>query len=1035
MAAKVSKPKNKNATEIPLGRAPDRPVRQLAPRTAKSKAKSKPPSSTPNLPASRLQPTDASVAQGAEADKRAAAWLRRPRAIYSQIPEFATTTRGQSTFAHAYLTENRLLWWNLALDAQVPASGAIRLDPAVAGERASSAFQQQFFSTLATVAGTRLAQVGSELQFDGFNNVVPRARQIPWDADAAPVSVNTLAGAEFYVAASAQGAATLTAVNVLGPLGNGDAIALVTPAGVVSAPTVTINFVLPQRAVGLECGFLGEPDFDADSFLLVARDARGQTIATSAGSELDTNNWRSSQVRFIGVIDQHGGISSVQLSCTDPGFAAGKQFFVTRIWYECLPPAVMLQGTACNVAADEFAAAQHAGHPDVVGFLAENPLSRSASWGPIRQSPIQIELPYRCDSAVVLMRGFKLAHTDASATKIQRMTAHLSSQLNGTTLTIRFSGELARGAPDSTFDTGVIGEPPYSSRADATLGGVYYTLLAWESARIDLHASPAEPNESHMGNQALYQFELPNRHPASQDIVGVAEERMGPLLGTVRGIRYAFDAAQEIQGLAFIPGARGGVDDGGRVAWDQVGVSLEDVLLPTILWAAGAWTLIPWAAGRGLELDDPDNVLLRLPPLAYSDFGRHIRWSFGTDLRDTASDDVGVRTGFSGSVLNGSSLDVPSNIGAFGLDTNGPHAAQRKLEIDPWFAVNGTEFADSNVPVDMPIVGIGPHIFIPEDDLRELDVEVRAESFDGRQLTIFVGGGIDLMPSTDDSRFVMGLPVVGGLRRNTSRASHRVSARNVLFRTPRGLLALAPVEHGALRNDGNTTLLIDSMELTGVARDEYNLKVDYRGTEIAVWDVAARGPLLLEPGESVIIGGAFYAQPPRPRKRGSSRSDSEPVEPPLHRRAHLAVLSCHTNQPGYGTVDIFVRADIVPTDAIATVLPQLINFGVFQMLRDPQQQYPRQRGLLVTSDGSTPVFISALAVEPPLPAFEYRLADAPTTSGSVAPGAIYQLDPGTSLAFYVFFNPAAPGMHETSLRIETNAGSFAVTLRGEAVRL
>ncbi len=1031
MAGKVTK------AEAPVAREAVRSTAQRRPAQAQSSpaAKAEPTARPPDPPGRQLRPTDASLARGRNADRHAAALLRRPGVIYSRFPEFGTTGRGLGTFAHAYLTDNRADWWQLALAGQVPGTGPIARDLTVRGETAASAFQRQFFSTLATVVGARLGEIGRELQFDGLNGFVPRARQIPWDTAPAPASVNTVAGTEFYVTVGAHGPCTLAVVDVAGLLGPMSVVALLTPVvpdGDPATPVFTINFVLPQRAVGLECGFLNDPAYDAESFILTARDAAGQPVGMSLGSALAANNWGPAQVRFIGMVDQRGSIASVELRSTDPGFAAGKRFFTTRIWYECLPPAVMLQGTLCNVPADEFADAQHAEHPDVLAFRAENPAARAGTWGPIRQSPLQIDLPYRCDKAVVLMRGFKLAHKGASAMHVQRLTAHLSSWFSGTTLNIHFAGELA-GSPDVSFGTGVIGDPggvaPY--RGD-TLGGGYYMVIAWESARVDLHSSPAEPNESHTGNQSTHVFDLPNRHPAAQDVVGVAEERMGPLLGAVRGWRWSCDVAQELQGFAFIPGSRGGGDDGGRVDWDDAGVGIEDVIIPGVSWLAGAgWALIAWGDYSVVEETKPDWNFLRMPPLAYTNFGRDIRWSFGNDLRDTASDDAVVRSGMSGLVLNGSSLAVNFDANNIRFDADTSNVAQRKLAATPFHAIS-VESPLADVQYDMAIVGLGPFIMIPEDAVHELDIELRVDSFDGHETRMFVGGGIDLKPSTDDARFVFGLPVVGGLRRVTAQPIHRISVRNVLFRIPRGQLALAPLEYGALRNDGNVPLLIDSMELTGVARDEYNLKIDYRGTEIGVWDVAARGPLLLEPGESVIVSGAFYTRPPRPRKRGSSNSDSGRAAP-ARLRAHPATLRCRTNQPGYDVVEIFARADIVPADAIATVSPQNINFGLFHLLRNAAQQQPRQRGLIVTSDGTTPVSISAIAIQPPSSVFQWHVVDAPV-GGSAGAASIYQLDPGTSILLAVFFNPNMVGVQQATLTIATNAGDFQVALRGEGAQ-
>jgi len=200
-------------------------------------------------------------------------------------------------------------WWQLALDGSVPRTGPIARDPGLQGETAASGFQRQFYSTLATVVGARLGEIGPELQFDQLKNIVPRARQIPWDATTAPTSANTLAGTEFYVKAGPHGPTTLGEIDVSGLLGPVSAVALLTPVvpdGDASAPVLTINFILPRRAVGRECGFLSEPAYNADSFLLVARDAAGQVLGMSSGSALDTNDWGPGQIRFIGVIDQRG---------------------------------------------------------------------------------------------------------------------------------------------------------------------------------------------------------------------------------------------------------------------------------------------------------------------------------------------------------------------------------------------------------------------------------------------------------------------------------------------------------------------------------------------------------------------------------------------------------------------------------------------------------------------------------------------------------------------------------------------------------
>jgi hypothetical protein len=909
----------------------------------------------------------------------------RPRLRAASPPTWARTASGLGGLAH-YLPTNRFEWWH----ADVPVTGAVRAselkDPAPDPQRA---LHREFYSTLASVAGTRLDEI----------DPVPLAKKLSWErlADA-----NALPGAEFVVRRSP--GASLPTLSVIALDRGGARQSWTVLAHRENAPdgsvivSIVLDFFAPQRAVGVEAGFLSavQRGLGAEFFELVARRADGSQIAIGTGDDLKPGLlWDANTVNTIGVRDSASEISSVELRFTEVGaLQPGDVLFVARVWHEEFPVAAVYQGTLFTGDEAVFREFQHARHPDLTN-------------GRLHQRSVTLRLPFRCRAVEVFLRGFKLSRQVEEAVEVQRLNGGVYRVVNGDQVTISMSAQFEKAV----------------SRDDGQLvTAIYFSVLAWDPARADL-AATGQPMSAEHGQGFAYTSEVTNFHPeAVSGVAASPEERCGPLFAGLSGFQFLFNESREPQFLAMGVGAMGGSWEG---AAPEVNSNWDDAIQTVgglgLMMVAGLGGILFLSSGLGAT----QPLTVDSPPLAYTEGGRKIRVGFGSLVGSTIDADETFFSRATPVILNGRSLRLPREEG---ITLSIPSRVQRLLERDAFLAGG----IDARLEADIALTVLGKMILNPEDEIREIDVEVRGKNFDGQLVESQVGGGIDLRPSTDDGRFVFGLPVAAGIVRKTASLSLVFTMQALEFSAQVGTIATRPAQLGVLRNDSNVPLVVRAAELIepdvgaggllALGGHVLGLRLTLRGETYALDEVATRGPFIMAPGESLVASGRFWA-----------------ADVGLDGRE--AAIEFLTSAPGKERVLLPVSLRITPADARATFVPELINFGYVALgLGGTRPQAPRSRYALLTSDGTTPVLVTSVEFVPPVAGLSVGvIGDAPPGAPRTEPTVIgvdvlYQIDPGYSLHLALMFWPEDSGAFDTTLRLTTNVGVLTARVRGEAVR-
>jgi|GEM_PF-4616644 len=321
---------------------------------------------------------------------------------------------------------------------------------------------------------------------------------------------------------------------------------------------------------------------------------------------------------------------------------------------------------------------------------------------------------------------------------------------------------------------------------------------------------------------------------------------------------------------------------------------------------------------------------------------------------------------------------------------------------------------------DLGFVGLGGFTFEPDGPVREMEIEVKGKNYDGQRLEWLVATGLSTNPPITNSieaHAVLVFPRFGALARRNLVARAALRSQNLEFTGQLGSVSLIPSQYGAIHNDGNIPAAIVSAEKTGPQADEFMILFEHKGTILSWHDVQTRGPLVLLPGETLLIGGRFFP--------GAEAGPGDP--------AREALLEFGTNVPSSPTVAISVQGRTILQDAAAEVLPTILNFGVVRI----DSSAPRTRNFVVLSVGRTPLLIHSISLEHPWAGFSWGVLQGGISATLATPGVRHQVDVGAALYLQVWFpapgtpgavTPVPVGLRQTRLIMQTNAGTFEVEL-------
>ena len=452
---------------------------------------------------------------------------------------FGRTSRAQVACAH-YLPANRFEWWGVSERGGVPRTGPIGFIGSASGA-ARELFDAEFCSPLATVIGADLHLV----------EPLGAGRAISWEALPDGTSPNALPSIECSFRSVRPGSVPVVKdVEVLLGLGSRQR-RKVAINGVEDGheldplqprPSLFIDFFLPQRAVGLECGFLGADGREIDSrrVRLIARDSAGDVLVDSTGTDLFPVPWAANAIFYlIGVRHQGGAIRSIELRFGDPDQVVLEPQMIYRVWHEPLPPAAVTQGTA----AVEFNPTVPAGDGNGIGVPPHD--------GPL--GPITIRLPFACDRAVVMMRGFRMFFLDQHPHKVELMDAYISGPPRGD----RSAGTF------TTEPGGRITIVPYGNMTSGDGTGyrvlIYYLVLAWNSEQMEIFpVGGVQGDNPALRGLFSSQITLPDPCPPPRAECDFPGSVLGPLSGSLQGFSLLARPAQEVELLGLHMGLAGG---------------------------------------------------------------------------------------------------------------------------------------------------------------------------------------------------------------------------------------------------------------------------------------------------------------------------------------------------------------------------------------------------------------------------------------------------------------------------------------------
>jgi hypothetical protein len=877
---------------------------------------------------------------------------------------FGTTPSDLEPGCKGYLTPDRLSWFGLWPEA-VPRTGPLR------GPEALDVAVTEFCSPLATVVGSDLHDVS--LIFPGT--------KIPWDTGIPDgASPNAAVGLGFSVRGGLPTATTILQrlpVNLGGELGITQEVVLINDQGGVQEAdpllvSLFLDFVVPQRAVALEYGFFGarEESIDPTQVELLAFGDDGRLIVNSTGTDLHGPEPIPALTVFnvIGVRDQGGAISTVELRfnlAVDPRTQPRPGFhphLVRRIWHEALAPAAVTQGTvAMEVYPNPPKPGEHR--------IAPAPLSDK------EKAPATVSLPFRCNRAVVLMRGFKVEYLDEEPHPINVIEAGIAApavfevERRGS-ITFSATG-LLTPAPQDVPGVVVKGEPPPFRVF------VNFTVLAWDSDQMELIPRAAEARDPvPRGQNAPSALRMTAPDPCPLQPGSDPSTRCGALFGGVQKFRYRLD-----------PSPYGPFSQN----VDKIG------------WAAGQMGGGPCELG---ETSSTAWLLGMVAPVRFSapDLARaqgSINWDFCTLLG--GGDGLYLRD-VKGVLLAGRGVSLNTDSVGFGVAL--PKVGPRRQPTD-FIATFDGQLAWP-VEGDMAVTGLGLAYCEANGPLRELEFEVSAKEYDGHFLSWQLGGGVLTLPpisNEDPERLLFAVPTVTAVRRKHVVADTHLMVQDLLFdNAVVGLVAQVPTQLGVLRNEGNIPINVADATPGGPHMDEYAVWLHYRSDVFSAYQASSHQPIRLDPGESLVLTGWFVPQAAAP-------PDQEA------RTAWVEFLTSSSQSP---RARVMIRGHTADNQATGVLVPEQVNFGEVEVTpAGAGLPVAALRNIVIESAGQTPLFMS-FALENETLGFRIRGWDGGDAQVQVNGVQGWQLNPGHAMLVHMEFVPNREGPVHTRLMVTSN---------------
>lgn len=715
------------------------------------------------------------------------------------------TGRGLSarTCEH-YLPEDRFKWWDVEQRGEIPETGAFSLP---------KDFCNEFCSSLATVVGSNL---DAPSRF--------KARQVSWDRLQPGSSPNNTPLIEFSVRTlRPESVPTIWLFPLLTPEAKDEAQVMgknpepvhtkvlvnavedghvLDPSG--ARPSLFIDFVVPQRAVGLEFGFLGATPETIDwrHVKLIARNRDGTELKTAeAVKKLFPNDVDN----LIGVRHEGGNISSVELRFENSESPILQPQIVYRIWHEPFPPAVIRQGTVEQIFSDQNG--------------AEN-----------RELRVQERPPFHCSSAILMVRGFRLEFLDDECHEIKDFHFEIFGR-GGTPQRGQFE---FTNLEQSSLRIGVRGAI-YAKDAEHLIPyklKVYYTVLAWDPAQMDVFVTRAGAStngiplpQPHSYGRIVVQDPCQLRRewePPGSNVCGEVDSVIHSWRGIVYGVRAPVLGSpyvdQHLKNVMF---------------WQNRPARVRG-------FQPGSASITPEPIGVSIDIHGPSNspstsLIWTMQSKIEGDYERANRWEM------------------SGALLTGSSVLRPVSMyfdfDDFPLDA--PLHNTRREQREWWVMPESVSRYNMYAPIeaDMAFVSFELMQFWDLDEVRSLDVEVKGHSYDGNRVIWKMG------VETQDYDAVL-WPRFGGVVRRARRPDTTLSKRDVRFENIQSdVIALAPEQFGFVRNEGNIPIFISEVTKGGEHAREFMPRFQHQERIMSFAELA---PLRLDPGESLVIGGRFF---------------------------------------------------------------------------------------------------------------------------------------------------------------------------------
>lgn len=755
---------------------------------------------------------------------------------------------------------------------------------------------------------------------------------------------------------------------------------------------LTFDFAAPQRAVAIEFGYITDEVVDGSDtskalritdVLLVAKDSEGTKLITSSAEEISTNRLQGypgqlnrlqpdRPLYVIGVRHEKGEISTVELQLLLERDAA-KVLIVARIWHEALPPAAVTQG----VLVAEGGRGSFAEFTGALGQL-EEPVDMRGEPIPFRSERTHlIPLPFRLNRAVVMLRGFKLQTLDQTPREISRISVEVNPFQFGQQRVSQTPGvfSIDRGGSVSLEPTGELKSPERGSWGFRIY--VYYTLVAWDSDQVDLEVAQATlvspPIEQ--DKDVVSPLLLADPCRISSQTTGC-----GPLFGALQGFKYHMRQGQEIETFILSVGQSDLFQVGQTDVSGDSGIS-DGLAIPTLV---------------------RDGVL---------------KWEIMTSLAGGDEYSREVR----GTVLAGSSVQLRSPFSGPGVFLSPPRVGLRQTPnsfLDGWSSIL------TSISGDLAFLGLGSFRFDPDGPVRELEVELYAENYNGQVLQWSLGAGISTAPWIAGGAFasdglesrVFGFPTIASLSRKAILPRVGIEVRMIEFIGYPETISITPRQFGVIRNTGSLPVVVALDAIGGTEPLSFNFVLFLKGdvlpieTEVAIF-----------PQQSLFIGGAF---------------SPSSLYTPDDANMYSAELAFRTSISNLSLIGINASARLLQIDASGEVIPSVVAFVV-----TPQNAgRTLTRNVFITSTGRSPLVIAAIELESESgnelgsssSVFRWTVLSA-SPREFVSSGAIGTIAPGSSLGIQILLpSPLPPqpltGGIEDRLIVKSNAGDLYLRL-------